>query len=104
MKFLIQASYTAEGAKGLLHGGGTARRKAVEDMLAGVGGKMEAFYFCFGEHDAAIIADMPDHVAASAVALAVAASGVVRTQTTVLVTPEEVDQATKMKTAYRPPQ
>ena len=104
MKFLIQASYTADGAKGVLQGGGSARRKAVEDTLSAVGGKIDSFHFCFGEHDVAIIADMPDHVAASAIALAVGASGAVRTKTTVLVTPEEVDQAAKLKINYRAPQ
>lgn len=102
-KYLIQASYTADGAKGVLRGGGSARRKAVDDVAAGVKGKIEAFYFCFGEHDVVIIADFPDHSAASAVALAVGASGAVRTQTTVLMSPEEVDAATKLQVSYRAP-
>jgi uncharacterized protein with GYD domain len=102
-KYLIQASYTAEGAKGVIRGGGSARRKAVEDVLAGVNGKLEAFYFSFGKHDVVIIAELPDHAAASAVALAVGASGAVRTKTTVLMTPEEVDAATKLQFSYRAP-
>ena len=102
-KFMIHASYTADGAKGILKSGGTSRRKTVEELLAAQGGKMEAFYFMFGEDDAVIIADMPDNVAASAVGLAVNASGVVRTKTTVLITPEEVDAAAKRPVNYRPP-
>lgn len=42
-KYLIKANYTAEGAKGLAHDGGTARRAAVEKMLASVGGRLEHF-------------------------------------------------------------
>jgi uncharacterized protein with GYD domain len=102
-KYLIQASYTAEGAKGVLRGGGSARRKAVDEVAAAVKGKIEAFYFCFGEHDVVIIADFPDHSAASAVALTVGASGAVRTQTTVLMSPEEVDNAMNIQVPFRPP-
>lgn len=102
-KYLIQASYTAEGAQGVLKAGGSARLKATNEAAAGVKGKIEAFYFAFGEYDAVIIADFPDHAAASAVALAVGASGAVRTKTTVLMTPEEVDAAAKLHASYRAP-
>ena len=102
-KYLIQASYTAEGAKGMLRGGGSARRKAVDEVAAAVNGKIEAFYFCFGEYDAVILAEFPDHSAASAVALTVGASGAVRTKTTVLMSTEEVDNATKIQVSYRAP-
>jgi uncharacterized protein with GYD domain len=99
----VQASYTLEGAKGLLKDGGSKRRAAVQEMLKGLGGTMEAFYYAFGESDAFVIADIPDNVTATAVALAVNASGAVRTKTTVLITPEEVDQAIKKTVKYRAP-
>ncbi len=47
-KYLFQASYTAEGAKGLLKEGGTKRRAAVEQLIKSVGGTLEAFYFALG--------------------------------------------------------
>jgi uncharacterized protein with GYD domain len=72
-------------------------------MLKGLGGTMEAFYYAFGESDAFVIADIPDNVTATAVALAVNASGAVRAKTTVLITPEEVDQAIKKTVKYRAP-
>jgi uncharacterized protein with GYD domain len=102
-KYLIHSSYTAEGAKGLLKDGGSARRKAASDAVASVNGKVEAFYFAFGDDDVFIIADLPDHAAASALALDVAATGEVQTHTTVLITPEEVDEAVKKRVNYRPP-
>jgi uncharacterized protein with GYD domain len=102
-KYLVQASYTLEGAKGLLKDGGSKRRAAVQEMLKGLGGTMEAFYYAFGESDAFVIADIPDNVTATAVALAVNASGAVRAKTTVLITPEEVDQAIKKTVKYRAP-
>jgi uncharacterized protein with GYD domain len=102
-KYMVHASYTAEGAKGLLAKGGTARRKATEAAVASVGGKLEAFYFAFGESDAVIIVDVPSQAAASALALDVAATGALRSETTVLITPEEVDEAVKIRVDYRPP-
>ncbi len=60
-KYLITASYTAEGAKGVLKDGGTKRRQAAEAAIKSAGGKLEAFYFAFGESDAFVILDAPDH-------------------------------------------
>lgn len=102
-KYLIQASYTAEGAKGLLKDGGSRRRAVAEEAVKSLGGRMEAFYFAFGETDAFAIADMPDNASAAAVSLAVTASGAVQVKTTVPITPEEMDQATKKTISYRPP-
>jgi uncharacterized protein with GYD domain len=102
-KYLVHASYTAEGAQGLLKSGGTARRKAVEELIAPLGGKLEAFYFTFGDDDAILIIDLPDQVAASAIGLAVCASGTIRSRSTVLITPEEVDEAAKRGIRFRPP-
>jgi uncharacterized protein with GYD domain len=102
-KYLIKASYTAEGAKGLLKDGGSKRREIAEQALKSAGGKMEAFYFAFGDTDAFVIVDAPDHASVSAASLAINASGAVRTETIVLLTPEEIDQAVKKSVTYRAP-
>jgi uncharacterized protein with GYD domain len=102
-KYLVRASYTPAGAKGILEQGGSARRKAVEELLAALGGRLEAFYFAFGGDDAFIIIELPDNVTAAAVGLTVAASGSIESTTTVLLTPEEVDEAAKKPVAFRPP-
>jgi len=102
-KYLLQASYTEEGLKGLLKDGGSKRRAAAEEALKSVGGRVDAFYFAFGEADAYVIVDIPDNVSAAAASLTVNASGAVRVKTTVLMTPEDVDQATKKKVTYRAP-
>jgi uncharacterized protein with GYD domain len=102
-KYLLAASYTAEGAKGLLKDGGSKRRAAAEQAINSTGGKLEAFYFAFGEDDAYVIIDAPDNAAIVAASLAINASGAVRTRTTVLLTPEEIDQATKKGVTYRAP-
>ncbi|OLD64536.1 MAG: GYD domain protein [Acidobacteria bacterium 13_1_40CM_2_68_5] len=102
-KYLIQASYTAEGVRGLMKDGGSQRRAAAEAALKGVGGRLEAFYFAFGETDVFAVADVPDNASAAAVSLAVSASGAVQVKTVVLMTPEEMDQAAKKMINYRPP-
>ena len=102
-KYLIEASYLGEGLRGLLKEGGSSRREAVDKLVASVGGKVESFYYAFGDVDAYVLVDVPDNVAAAAVALTVGASGAVKLKTTVLMTPEEVDQATKKSPAYRAP-
>jgi uncharacterized protein with GYD domain len=102
-KYLVMASYTAEGAKGLMKDGGTKRRQAAEQAIKSAGGKLEAFYFAFGENDAFVIIDAADHATIASASLAINASGAVHTKTVVLLTPEEIDQATKKGTTYVPP-
>ena len=98
-KYLFEVSYTAQGAKGLLDGGGSKRRAAADKAAKSVGGKIESFHFAFGDADAFVIADVPDHASASAVSLAVSASGGAHCKTIVLMTPEEVDQASMRRGA-----
>lgn len=102
-RFLIQASYTPEGIQGLLKDGGSGRRAAVEKMLQEMGGKLEAFYFALGKHDVVAVAELPEIVSATSIVLAINASGAVRTQTTPLMTPAEIDQAVRKAVKYRAP-
>ena len=102
-KYLIQASYTPEGVKGLLKDGGSKRRAAAAAAVTGLGGNLEVFYFAFGDTDVFAIADAPDNISAAAVSLAVTASGAVQAKTTVLLTPEDMDQVAKKTVSYRPP-
>jgi uncharacterized protein with GYD domain len=102
-KYLVQGSYSDQGLKGLLQEGGSKRREAVEQLTKGMGGRLEAFYYAFGNDDFVIIVDLPSNVDASALSLAANASGAVESRITVLITPEEVDQATKKTVKFRPP-
>jgi uncharacterized protein with GYD domain len=102
-KFLFEARYTAQGAKGLLHDGGTKRRAAIAKMVEGLGGKLEGFYFAFGDVDVYGIVDMPDSASASAAALAINQTGTTSIKTVVLISPEDVDKACKTAVQYSPP-
>lgn len=102
-KFMIKASYNAEGARGLMKEGGTARRAAVQKLAESLGGRIDSFYFAFGENDAYVVGDFPDAATVLAVSLAVNASGAVRVTTVPLIAPEDVDAAAKKNVAYRAP-
>src|SRR3954447_6653341 len=102
-KYLIEASYTLEGVKGIQSRGGSSRGDAVAKVAESVGGRLETFYFAFGDRDVHTIVDLPDNESAAAVALAVNASGAVNSRTTVLLTPEELDAAAQRSVEYRPP-
>jgi uncharacterized protein with GYD domain len=102
-KYLIQGNYATEGVKGLLKEGGSGRRAAVEALLDSIGGQVEAFYYAFGDPDIFIIADVPDNVTAAALSLFVNAAGAVSIKVTVLLTAEEIDEATKKTINYRAP-
>jgi uncharacterized protein with GYD domain len=102
-KYLFEIKYTLDGMKGLKEEGGTARVGAAKALVEDVGGTLESFHFAFGGRDAFVIADMPDNVASAALGLIVGASGGVTSAVTVLLTPEEIDEAAKKQSTYRPP-
>src|SRR5262245_15660027 len=102
-KYLFEATYTAQGTKGLAREGASARREIVESAITGLGGKVECFYYAFGDVDAYVIAELPDHEAATALALAVNQSGAASVKTVVLMSVKEVDKAAKKAVKYRPP-
>jgi len=102
-KYLIKSNYTLNGTKGLIKDGGSGRRAAVEQTLKGLGGKLESFYFAFGETDVYVIADLPDPMSAAAISLTVNAAGGALVTTIPLLTAEEMDQACKRSVQYRAP-
>jgi len=102
-KYLIEASYTTDGIRGVADKGGTARRSAVEQLVAGAGGTVESLYFAFGDADVYVICDLPSNEAATALALAVNRSGSTKLRTVVLLTTDQVDAAAKMLPEYSPP-
>lgn len=102
-KYLLHVNYTLDGVKGVLAKGGTARKTAASTAAKSAGGKLESFYFAFGETDVYCVADLPDNAAAAALALTVSAGGGATVSTSVLLTPEEIDQAVGTNVKYKPP-
>ena len=101
-KYLLKGSYTPKGIRGVAAEGGSARRDAVKHAIESVGGTLEAFYFAFGDHDAYMLVDLPDNGTAATVTLAVNGSEVAVIQTVVLMTPEELDVASRNAMDFQP--
>ncbi len=102
-KFLVEVKYSLDGAKGLMGEGGSSRVAESKTLVESLGGSLETFYFAFGEADAYIIADLPDNVSAAAAALIARVSGGVMSRMVVLLTPDEIDAATKKQGNYGAP-
>jgi uncharacterized protein with GYD domain len=101
-KFLFTGSYTTEGRRGMIKEGGSKRQAAVDELFRSLGGRLEAMYFAFGDDDFVIIGELPDTASAVAGALVPGASGTVQVKTTVLISAEEMDQATQKSARFRP--
>jgi uncharacterized protein with GYD domain len=102
-KYLVVATYSPEGMKGVLREGGSERRKIIADMAKNLGGELESFYYAFGVNDVYSVVDLPDNVTAAAMAANISAGGMVRCNVIVLLAPEEMDKAARTKMFYRPP-
>lgn len=102
-KYLICGKFVGEGVKGLLQEGGSARVSVVEKLFESLGGKLECFYYAFGEYDTILIGEVPDNVSMASFSLTVSASGRIAPKTTVLITPEEMDAVVKKSPPYRGP-
>lgn len=102
-KYLLEVSLSKKGLQGTLKEGGTARRAAAEALVKSVGGKLESFYYAFGDRDVFVLIEVPDNASAARVATAVTASGAGSVKTTVLLSPKEIDQIGKSTPDYRPP-
>ena len=102
-KYMFQGAYKTEGLKGLLREGGVSRREHLVSLVENLGGKVESYYFAFGENDVYAIVELPDNASSSALSMVVNAAGAVSVKTVVLLTPEEVDEASRKTVEYRPP-
>ena len=102
-KFLVMGSYSAQGVKGVIAQGGTARVNAIKALCKGIGGKLESCYFAMGEHDIVAIIEAPDNVSMAAASLAVGASGLVAIKTVVLMSAKEIDEAAAKVPGYKAP-
>jgi len=102
-KYLVQARYTNQGIQGLVRDSASGRRADVQAAVKALGGKVEVFYYAFGDDDAVVILDLPDNRVAAALSLSISGAGAVQVRTTPLLTVEDVDQALEIHTQYRSP-
>ncbi|MEU4481749.1 GYD domain-containing protein [Micromonospora sp. NPDC023966] len=101
--FLLRSTYTADGLNGLIRDGGTKRVDVVRKMVEEAGGRVESMYFAFADDDTYVLCEMPDHRTVAALAIAIGAAGGLQVQVTPLLTPADVDEATRTRTDYTAP-
>ena len=101
--YLVQASLSVDALEGTLSEGGTQREAALRETIEGLGGKLVGFYYAYGEYDVVTLVEAPDNVTVAAIAATVGAAGVASTNTTELLTPEEMDEVAEKSVSYRPP-
>jgi uncharacterized protein with GYD domain len=104
-KYLVEGRYTSDGLKGLVRETSSRRRVDIAKTIESAGGKLEAFYFAFGDADFYIIFDVPDNVSAAALSVVANQSRFVTSKIIVLMTADEMDQAIKksMTVDFLPP-
>jgi uncharacterized protein with GYD domain len=102
-KYMISGKYSVDGLQGVIKEGGTGRYQAAKQVIESAGGTLESYYFTFGSDDFFGVVDLPDNVTAAALSILMAATGAFSPRITVLLTPEEIDAATKTAVDYRPP-
>jgi uncharacterized protein with GYD domain len=102
-KYLFHGSYTESGIKGVLKDGGTGRRTAVDTLAKSLGGTVDSMYWAFGKDDFYVIAELPSHAAAAALAATTGASGSVSISTVVLLTAEDIDASIRLHPEYHKP-
>ena len=103
--FLTRFSYTPE-TWSRLASNPEDRRDAARKYIEAVGGKLEGFWYAFGERDGYTLWEAPDNVSMAAVAVALSAGGALsKCETTPLLTVEETLDALRrvQSVGYRPP-
>src|SRR3982074_3616850 len=105
--YVYQAAYTAESLAAQLKKPENRVDAVGRAACEAVGGKLVGGWYCFGDYDLVIIADVPDNESMSAIALAIAAGGAVKaSKTTVLMTGTEgvggMKKAGAVTQVYRP--
>jgi uncharacterized protein with GYD domain len=102
-KFLVEASYTADGLRGLQKDKASGRLEALTKAVQSLNGKVDCMHFALGDDDVVAIVDFADTGAAAALSAAVSLTGLVRMRTTSLLTVAEMDEALARNAAYRGP-
>lgn len=87
-KYAILGGYTPEAWKAMIDNP-ESRRAAVQKAAEAAGGRVESFYWTFGEDDFLCIAEEPDDMAVAAVSVGIAASGRLRHMRTIRLISED---------------
>lgn len=98
--YLVKVSYTEDGTESVLEEGATSRREKLRHYTEKLGGTLKSLYYALGEHDAYAIVEFPDKKNMAVASMLTKASGGGTCSATVLLTPEEVDEATEKRKMF----
>ena len=106
-KFALFFSYTPDAWNRLLMKP-SDRTAAVRQLMSGVGGTLESFYYMLGDRDGFVVVDVPDAGAAAAASITSTSSGLFsHVETRQLISPEDLpavlEKAASARESYRPP-
>ena len=106
-KYAIFFSLTSDALARFLENP-TDRRGPVRKLAEAAGGKLESYYWMFGQHDGFVIAEVPDSASAAALALAVTSTGAFKSvETHELIEAGDLvgiaQKAKALKGSYTPP-
>jgi uncharacterized protein with GYD domain len=92
--YLFRFGYTPEAWAALIEKPEDRRNTLAARIFGTFGGRLEGFWYAFGEHDGYALVDLPDTVSAAAASAAVASTGSFRhLETTVLISVDEMIEA-----------
>jgi uncharacterized protein with GYD domain len=103
-RYLVRANLTGEGIKNLQKQPPTALKAGVAKFVESVGGKLEFWYFDYGEATAYSVIYYPDEIAAATAQLSTNAAGFARVRIRPLLSAEEMDKAVAKVPPVRVPQ
>ena len=105
--YMYQAAYTPESWAAQLKSPQNRAETVGRALCEAGGGKLVGAWYCFGEYDLVLVADMPDAESMAAVSLAVGAGGAVKaSKTTALMSGAQgvaaMTKAATVANAYKP--
>ena len=91
--YLGRFAYTSEAVKALVESP-QDRAKAAAEAAESLGAKLIGLWYAFGEFDGVFLVDAPDNATVAALAMVAGGSGALsKTETTVLLTMDEAQEA-----------
>jgi uncharacterized protein with GYD domain len=103
-RYLFRAAFTVDGMQNLQKQSATAFKAGVAKVFDSVGGKLESWYFDYGDSTAYGFVDYPDEIAAATAQASVNAGGFARVTYRPVLSAEDADKALARSVATRPPQ
>jgi uncharacterized protein with GYD domain len=103
-RYLFRAAFTVDGMKNLQKQSATGFKTGVAKFFESVGGKLESWYFDYGDSTAYGFVNYPDEIAAAAAQSSVNAGGFARVNYRRVLSAEDADKALAKSVGTRPPQ